>query len=304
MRSILIFFLCTIQISLIAFFYDQVSVDKENYIKYADQSRDILLYLLEGNLYKLLINEPIWLLLNTLLTHITDIETVPLYIGLISYVISVLYIIKKVDKKYTIFLLLLFFMPQIYKSYLVHLRQGLGISIYLMSFLVEKKRSKFILIFFSGLIHNSFIPILFVHSMYELLLRKFSTRSIIALSLILIFIIAFYLFDILRILGFRQNNYYENVVMNNSGIGFLFWFLIFFIFLSCRSQIIRKNLICIIPLSVYLIFYFINPVASRLFESYIILIISSIIYLSKSKFYTSYGLLFAWTIFTNLLVNY
>ena len=304
MRSTLILFLCMIQISLIAFFYEYVTVDKENYINYAYESRDILIYLFEGNLYKLIVNEPVWLIINILLTYITDTEFVPLYIGLISYLISVLFIIKKVDKKYVFFILLLFFMPQIYKSYLVHLRQGLGVSIYLMAFLVEKKRNKFSLIFLSGLIHNSFIPIFFVHSLYELLFRKFSTKVIIAVNLILTLILAFYLFDILRVLGFRQNNYYENVVLNNSGIGFLFWFIIFIIFLSSRRKIIRKNLICILPIGVYLIFYFINPVASRLFESYIILIISSIIYLSKSKFLTTYGLLLSWAVFNNFLVNY
>lgn len=304
MRSTLIFFLCIIQISLISFFYEQVSVDKVNYINYADESSDILIYLLEGNLYQLLINEPVWLIINILLAYITDIEFVPLYIGLLSYLISVLFVIKKVDKKYIFIILLLFFMPQIYKSFLIHLRQGLGVSIYLMAFLVEKKRNKLFLIFFSGLIHNSFIPIFFVHAMYEFLLRKFSARSVIALSLIPIFIIAFYLFDILRALGFRQNNYYENVILNNSGIGFLFWFIIFIIFLLNRLTILRKNLICIIPLGVYLIFYFINPVASRLFESYIILIISSLIYLPKSKFFTTYGLLLAWATLNNFLVNY
>ena len=304
MRNLLIYILCIIQILTIFIFYESINTDRVNYLNYARESYEILEFLLNGNIYYFFINEPAWLVVNIILSYFFDIQYVPLAIGLITYLLSVNYVLKKVNKRYILFILVLFLMPQIYKSFLVHLRQGLAIAVYLSAFLVENRRNKYSLIMCSGLIHNSFIPILLIHITYQYFLKKYSTRLIIGFTFTVSIIIGLYLFEIISLFGFRQHNNYDNIKYSVSGLGFIFWGLILFVFLLSNRITLRKNLICIVPLCIYLSFYYINPLSARFLESYLIIIISSITLLPNFKFYVSYLLLFSWSILNNFFISY
>ena len=292
------------QIFLIFCFYDDITADRDGYLSYAINAKEIINNTLNYNLYLFLINEPLWLLTNIFISIIIDDQYVPLAVGLINYLICVNFVFKKVEKKYIFAILILFFMPQIYKSFLVHLRQGLAVGLYISSFICKNKGYKYVLMFSAGLVHNSFIPISAVHILYDRYSKFFSAKTIIFITLSLGSISAVFLFEILELLNFRQHDNYSGVVQNNSGIGFFFWSIIFSILLTNNSSRLKSTLIVIIPIGIYLLLYFVNPISARFLESYLILIVSSIYLLSKYKFYTVYVMLFFWTIFNNLIVNY
>ena len=138
----------------------------------------------------------------------------------------------------------------------------------------------------AGLVHNSFIPISLVHIFCDQYSQYFSARTIITFTLLFGSVIGIFFFEILQLLNFRQHNNYFSAVQNNSGFGFLFWGILFCILLTSNRIILKSTLISIIPIGLYLLLYFINPLSARLLESYLIIIVSSICLLSKSKFYT------------------
>ena len=148
----------------------------------------------------------------------------------------------------------------------------------------------------------SFQSVLFIYSVTNIL--SIFARTIITFTLLFGSVIGIFFFEILQLLNFRQHNNYFSAVQNNSGFGFLFWGILFCILLTSNRIILKSTLISIIPIGLYLLLYFINPLSARLLESYLIIIVSSICLLSKSKFYTVYGMLFIWTILNNFTLNY
>ena len=140
-------------------FYDDITADRDGYLSYAINAKEIINNTLNYNLYLFFINEPLWLLTNIFISIIIDDQYVPLTVGLINYLICVNFVFKKVEKKYIFATLILFFMPQIYKSFLVHLRQGLAVGLYISSFICKEKSYKYVLMFSAGLVHILLFPL-------------------------------------------------------------------------------------------------------------------------------------------------
>jgi hypothetical protein len=304
LKLLLPYTLVCIQVLFLFFYYDDITADRDAYLNYAINANEIFNNILNYNFYNVFINEPLWILINIVLSFIINVEYVPLSVGLISYLLCANFVFKKVETKYILAIIILFFMPQIYKSFLVHLRQGLAVGIYATSFICCKKTNKYVLMTSAGLVHNSFIPITLFHIFCDRFSKYFSPKAIITITLLLGSTIGIFLLEILQLLNFRQHNNYFDVVQNNSGLGFFFWSLLFFILLTSNRVTLKKNLISIIPIGLYLLLYFINPLSARLLESYLIFIVSTIYLLPKYKFYTIYGMLLFWTILNNFTVNY
>ena len=165
----------------------------------------------------------------------------PLTVGLISYLTCANFVFKKVEKKYVFAIMILFFMPQIYKSFLVHLRQGLAVGLYVSSFTCDKKTNKYLFMLSAGLVHNSFIPISLVHIFCDQYSQYFSARTIITFTLLFGSVIGIFFFEILQLLNFRQHNNYFSAVQNNSGFGFLFWGILFCILLTSNRIILKST---------------------------------------------------------------
>lgn len=304
MKLFLTYSLVCIQIFLLFFYYDDITTDRDAYLNYAINANEILNNILNYNFYNVLINEPLWLFINILLSYFIDSKYVPFSVGIISYLLCANFVFKKVEKKYIFATIILFFMPQIYKLFLVHLRQGLAVSLYISSFICHRKSNKYLLMVSAGLVHNSFIPISLVHFFCDRYSVYFSAKAIITITIFFGSIIGIFLFEVLQLLSFRQHNNYFAVVQNNSGFGFLFWGFLFCILLTSNRFTLRNSLISIIPIGLYLSLYFINPLSARILESYLIIIVTTIYLLPKYKFYTTYGMLCLWTILNNLTVNY
>src|SRR5690554_384590 len=133
--------------------------DRVNYLAYASDSGVIYLRYLSSGVLAFLSNEPVWLGVNVVLGQFLSPEQVVFYIVLFSAFWSS-YLILKFDSRYFLLLLVVVFFPQVIGKYVVHLRQGLAVSIFLLGWFSVSKNFRYILFFLTPFIHASFFFVL------------------------------------------------------------------------------------------------------------------------------------------------
>lgn len=84
-------------------------------------------------------------------------------------------------------------------------------------------------------------------------------------------IVSFGLGFIASLLGMRQSNEYQFIAASSSGLGFLFWLIILFLYVLNGKEFLRKNSFILGMIVFYLVTYFFVEVTARIFESVIIL---------------------------------
>ena len=115
-------------------------MDRGNYLNYASWPEVLFIQQLERGLLPLFFNEPIFLLINFVLSLLFDEENVVrtiIFFG--SFTTS--YLVLRYNYRY--FLILLFFLliPQVLKNYVIHIRQGLALSFFLIGYLSINKNN-------------------------------------------------------------------------------------------------------------------------------------------------------------------
>ena len=169
-----------------------------------------------------------------------------------------------------VLIILVFLLPQFMGKYIVHIRQGLAIAIFLVTYLYFK-RSLIASCFIAGLVHISFLialPILFA---IKITPKK---RVYFFLFSIVFFLSASLLFyqDLFRQLVFylniSQGQNYSFISENVSGLGFLYWFSIY-IFLFMQKRLSESRALSMNIIGLYLASYFFVNFLSRLLESFL-----------------------------------
>jgi hypothetical protein len=278
-------------------------IDRGNYLKYADYPELILLSNYESGLHVVLFNEPVFLLINLILSFFFIEENVVrtiIFFG--SFTTS--YLVLKYNYRYFFVLLFFLLIPQVLKNYVIHLRQGLALSFFLIGYLSTSK-DKFkntFFIFLSPLIHSSFFLIIFLIYIVKFLERvKFDFSLKIGLIILFGILSSLIMETAGRLIGARQASQYQFTSENTSGIGFLFWFFIFFIYKAQGKEFLKSSLLSISILIFYLTTYFFIPVTARIFESGIILILLSGLNLTGWRKYSFLGLIIFYAAFTYIL---
>lgn len=278
--------------------FDNTIVDRANYLNYAENSSLILLSYLNENILSFLFNEPIWLLINLSLSLFFEPEnTLKIIIFFSSFTVS--YLILKYNSKYFLILLLFLIFPNIIKNFIVHIRQGLAISFFLIGWFSVPKLRKYIFLTISPFIHASFFLILTIYFITYLLKKiKFSFDLRLITYIIIGLIISFGLSFIASILNTRQANEYEFIAANSSGLGFIFWCFVFFIYISDGKEFLRNHSFIIGIIVLYLTTYFFVEITARVFESGLLLVLLASLELkNKKKFFVH----FLFIIFTILI---
>lgn len=278
-----------VSIIIISIFYGAILLslpmdaimDRDNYLIYAEFSNEIILKYVYDGWLPLLSNEPVWLGLNIFLSFfLTPEQTVRALIGIPAIITA--YLVLKTNPKYFLFLVLILLIPNVIKNNIVHLRQGLAISIFFFAIFNKKKSNQHLLIALTPFIHSSFFIVILLLSISAIL-------QIFNLSLkVKIFIFAFISLFLCLGLGFfssllqsRQSETYDFSMTDVSGFGFVFWLIILTLYLLEAKSFTHKFDFIIELLVFYLVGYFLIDVTARIFESTIIFVLLAGIYLTK-----------------------
>src|SRR5690554_6648259 len=140
--------------------------DRINYINYTFNSEYRFYDRLSNNWISLLSNEPLSLLINIFLSkYFSSENTLRILIGVPAFITA--YSILRVNPRYFFLLLFLLFVPQIIKNHIIHLRQGVALSFFLIGWFSNKKYIKYFFLLLTPFIHSSFFMILSIVFMNE-----------------------------------------------------------------------------------------------------------------------------------------
>lgn len=272
--------------------------DRDYYLLYASDSWIILNEYLENSYLKLLANEPVWLILNSILAlFFSPINVVKIIIFASSLLFAGIFL--KLSGKNYLYAFPLLFLPNILVNFTVHLRQGLGEALFLSFFLFRNNYIKNILWLLALQIHTSFIFLIGIFGFQnQINKKKYSIFALIFLATILSFIIIYSTEFAAYFLGSRQVEEVKFWSKPSSGAGFIFFTFILIIFIKSGTNFIYKNYYSIILLIFYISGYFNFYWASRIFESSFPIIVLSgfnlknyyrIMFLLMISFYWIYG---------------
>lgn len=267
--------------------------DFNNYLEYADSSNLIFLKHLSGGFTSLIFNEPIWLIFNISLSNfLTNDQTIRFIIFFSAFAAS-FSLINRYPKA-LLLLLILLLTPNFIKNYLIHLRQGFAISIFLLGYFSENKKIKFIMMSAAPLIHSSFFIILTIMITSKLMNKfKISIGMQFLFFLFLGIASVFSLSTIAGIFGFRQANEYAFTGSDASGFAFITWSLILILLFSSGKKFLKTKNFEIGIIIYYISIYWFLEFSGRVFESGLILVLASGFFLPKIQKYIFFIVIFS-----------
>lgn len=246
----------------------EITLDRESYFISFANTPDII-DRMDFLSPQILLQEPLYRIIVYLLGIFFSPQSIALILIGISATLSIgaLY---KARPELLLLIILVFLLPQIMGKYIAHIRQGLAIAIFLVTYL-HFKRSMITSCFIAGLVHISFLialPILFA---IKITPNKRTYAFLLSIGFFLSASLFFYQ-DVFRQLVFylniRQAQNYSFTSDNVSGLGFLYWFGIYvFLFMQKRYSETRALSMNIIAL--YCASYFFVNFLSRFLESFL-----------------------------------
>lgn len=254
-------------------FDDSVSQDRDAYLYFASNSQFIFFNnYSEGGLLKLLSNDSLFLIINIFLSNFYEPETVvKIIIFFSSFVTS--FLVLKYNSKYFLLLILFLIVPGILFKFIVHLRQGLAISTFLLGWFSLSKRWRLFFFILTPLIHSSFFFVFLVY-IFTLFLKKlnFGIGLKIFGTIILGIIISLSLEYIIYFTEARQTRYGFKMAAV-SGLGFLAWFSFFVLYLLEGKNFVKKYSFELMIIIFYLTTYLLIEISARIFESALIIVL-------------------------------
>ncbi len=250
----------------------EVFKDRANYLIYAENSWEILIRYWELSPLVGLSNEPLWLLINAGLASVLSPEAA-LQIIIFSSAVVVAYQILCREPRNFVWLIILLLMPQVIKNHIIQLRQGVAIAVFLTGWFTNRTLLRWLLIGTAPLIHASFFFVLVL-----LCLAKFSRRLRLAADLRSILFagtglgVGVGLVRFASFLGARQAEQYAFTKTEVSGLGFVFWSMVFVLMCFQGRSFMRKYIFEFGSILFYLSTYFVIEVTARIFESAILLV--------------------------------
>ena len=220
----------------------------------------------------IIIDEPLYQIIVYLLSIFFTPESIALVLIGASSSLSLITLFRA-KPEFLPIIILVFLLPQFMGLFIAHLRQGLGVAIFLLMYFHFRK-NLFTSCFVAGLIHVSFFIALPILMLMQLKLRGKTLNFVTSLVLMMLAFLLFYL-DIFREIvyyfEFRQAGNYSFESNNVSGYGFLFWVAVYAFFFIGRkpseSYVLVMNII-----GIYLASYFFVNFISRVLESFLPLV--------------------------------
>ena len=271
--------------------------DRDNYLHYAEFSSYIIEKFQDSGFLSLLANEPLWLFMNAAIGQVlSPAWTIRAIIFASAFTVS--FVLLRRYSGHLILLTLFLLSPQILKDFVIHLRQGLGLGVFLLGYYASPQWMRALLITCAGLIHSSFFIVTAI-GMTAYFSTKVQVNTWIRLGLVtsLFTLGVFSLIEIANFVGARQADRYADTTLQISGLGFLLWAGVLAVFLTSGPRFLKDHIFAASLLSCYLAAYFVTPLAARIFESGLPIVLTAglflkplqkIIFLSIFMFYGAY----------------
>lgn len=277
MKKLVTLFISLIYAALLASAPMEGVIDRENYLEMGRVSPLILARYVGQGVQSVIANEPVWLVINSALGFLFEDEVVVRIIIFFSaFVVSYLLLINNPKNFFWLLLILVF--PQVMKNFVIHLRQGLAIAVFMLGWFSSGNKKRVFFIGLTPFIHSSFFIIIAI-LLGNWLLKKL--RAAPDFKLLMYFTaslsLALLVTQVAALIGARQAK--TTAVMEGaaSGVGFLFWSAILVILLLQGRQFIHKYSVAIGILIFYLASYFFTPIAGRVFESGVLLVLLAVL---------------------------
>ena len=247
--------------------------DRVNYLIYASDS-DFIQTFYSHSWVSYLSNEPIWLAINSYLTnHFRSDDVVRLIIFVSAFTTAWITLSQREHSLYLLVIVL--FVPGILQNFIVHLRQGLAISLFVIGYFSRHRTVACVFMASSALIHSAFF---LINGMYiiTVIINKSSYLTYFQKCCVAISVSAIIPILISFLSGwfeFRQVDEYRYASTSFSGLGFISWFAIFIVLLSGGRAFVIKNLFPVSITALYLAGYFVLPYSARIIECALISIV-------------------------------
>lgn len=247
--------------------------DRSNYLEYAAHSWEILgRYSSQGPLV-VLSNEPVWLLINSCLANFFSAD-VTLRIIIFVPAVVVAWVVLQRSPKNFIWLLLFLMFPSVIKNHIIHLRQGLAIAVFLLGWFSANKPTRWLLIAIAPFIHASFFFVLGLLGLARMSTNLRLGPDIRTLSFTVLGIATGLAIGwIAELVVARQAHEYEFAMIDVSGIGFIFWGLVFVVMCLQGRSYMRSYAFELGTIIYYISTYFFIVISARIFESSLILVL-------------------------------
>lgn len=226
-------------------------------------------------------NEPLWLLINSALALILPPEAVVRLIIFVPATLVAWLVLRHGPRPFAWLLVILFLWPVI-QNYLIHLRQGLAIAVFLLGWFTTGRPLRWLLMGATPFIHLSFafvLPLLWLATAMQRLKLGADLRTIVFISSGIF--AGTSLAWIAEIIGARQSESYSFSTADVSGIGFLYWLSIFALMCFEGRRFLRGNAFQAGVVVFYLSTYFLIEVTARIFDSVLILVLLASLKLTR-----------------------
>jgi hypothetical protein len=254
--------------------------DFSNYLIYAETPWEQLSALWAVNPFFALANEPVWLLINAAFASVLPPEAVVRTIIFLSAT-TVAFRVLRYDARLLPWLLVLLFMPMVIKNFLIHIRQGTAIALFVGGWFATRPKVRWSLMALAPFVHTSFV---FVFFMLGLALATRRLRLGPGLRLPVFagvgVSIGVGLGWLASVLGARQADEYSFGMTDISGMGFLLWATVFSLMCFQGQRYLRKHVFESSVILFYLGTYFFIEVTARIFESGAVLVLLAVLSMS------------------------
>ena len=278
---ILILFLSTLYAYVTVVARGEDTADYQEYLDYISNSPSIIVSYIEESLSILLFNEPVWLLINGLLGYFFEKEqAVAIIVATSSFVTA--NVLLSNNKRYLLFFILFFCLPQVWKNNVEHVRQGLAVCFFVLSWYSTNGLRRSLFLCVAPLVHASFF-IVFIVLLFETVLRRLKNSKILKVGLHVTFglILGLSLQLVTELLGARQASSHNFIAAEGSGAGFVIWSAGLALFLLSGRKFLDRHFPAVSIIIFYLTTYFLVEAAVRVFESAFFVVFLAILDLEK-----------------------
>lgn len=244
-------------------------------------------------------NAPLWLLLNGFLGLVLEPEEA---LRLIIFVqaAAVAHLLLRAGRKNWLWIIALLFMPLFLENFTIELRQGAGITVFLLGWFSTGRIKRWLLMGASPFIHESYAFVVVLYVLTEVM-RRLRLADDVKMTIIMVFsvFVSLGLLALATLVGARQASEYSLAATAVSGAAFVIWLAILCLFLLGRHELRRYYEFSVSAITFYLGAYYLASPAGRIFES-----MFPVVYLCGLQLTSWRRVIFLWLIVSVAIIGW
>ncbi len=265
-------------------------IDRDNYLALVTSSSIALQAYSSSGLLTLLQNEPVWLSINLVLGLLFENDVaLQILIFVSSFLFSFCVLrMGKPEPKFILFAIAICVWPQVMKNYVIHIRQGLAISVFMLAMLSVARTPRLIGLAATPFFHSSFffvqINLILAWFVKKSMKRSLNARAAVVIAMVAVCVTSIAAVWLVGLSGARQVEEQAGMFLERSGLGFIFWLTMFLIFVSNSQRFQVAHFFSIASILGYILLYFFFSPVARVFESAMPIVLISGYELKRGRF--------------------